>query len=54
MAATETQLAVLVRLRAGISMAVDEGKLNELLGKFVSDAGGSFQSNSQDLWMKIF
>jgi hypothetical protein len=31
MAAAETRLAVLTRLRAGISMAVDEGKLNELL-----------------------
>lgn len=27
-------------------MAVDEGKLNELLGKFVSDAGGSFHAIS--------
>ena len=41
MAATETQLAVLARQRAGISMAVDEGKLNELLGKFVVTLGGA-------------
>ena len=46
MAAAAAEPAVPTRLRAGISVAVDEGKLNELLGKFVTDAGASFHAIS--------
>jgi hypothetical protein len=28
----------------GFDVAVDEGKLNELLGRFVTDIGGSFHA----------
>src|SRR3954465_8839328 len=32
------------RILGGTTMAVDEGKLNELLGRFVTDLGGAFHA----------
>jgi ubiquinone/menaquinone biosynthesis C-methylase UbiE len=41
-----TETDALAHSEGDLKMAVDEGKLNELLGNFVTDLGGSFQAIS--------